>query len=100
MKKSDRKVKKKRILAMSAKEQILMNQIILGLSLVGIKSFSEACRKLNVNHSNGRRAVLGHSQGDAAQKIKANILKMANIKPPRIRTNRKTTTGETSCQTN
>lgn len=79
MQKKSRKNRKKRTLSMNPQERVLMAQIMLGLSLVGIKTFSEACRRLNVNQANARRAVLGHSSGEAAKKVKDDIFKLANI---------------------
>jgi hypothetical protein len=98
MKKSDRKVKKKRTLAMSHKELIFVSKIRHGLAKnEQVKTFAEACRQLNVNQANARRAVLGHSQGERALEIKEAILKMANINAVQITTKpQQPTTGEAS----
>ncbi len=81
MKKNSRKSKKKAF-AMTHQDRILMSQIMLGLSLIGIKSFSEACRKLNLERGNARTAVLRFPKGEKAQKL----FKLANIESVQIKT--------------
>jgi DNA-directed RNA polymerase subunit N (RpoN/RPB10) len=81
MKKNTIKEKKKRILAMNLRQRVYMAKVLDGLAKnEEIKNLSGAAEKLGTNQANCRRALLGHSKGEKALEIKAELEEMAGIK--------------------